>query len=1243
MTAVKRKLPRLWHLARLGLSRLEARLAPAAVNALISRADPSMFSQTSGAKTEPETKTISADGRFVVFSSSSGQVVSGQIDNNADDDVFLYDRNSNTTELISHAYSSNVTASNGASNQATISADGRYVVFISSGTNLIAGMTVPFPNTDNIFLFDTVTKTTNLVTHQYDSPNMGQTFGALDLRISANGQTVVFSSESVNLVIGVPPQYAGAPRSKVIHAYAYDTPSSKVSLIDHKFGVASSPGSQGAYVNGISADGRFAVIASSSNDLTASIIEKNVSNIFRYDCLTGENLLITKSAITGKIGGNDHSDYPSISADGKSIAFVSEATNLITNFAGPQGQVYVTDAESGKVNVVSHVPGIPSLGANDGFYNTSPIISANGQLIAYQSRATDLIDGFVNANGSDFFNYDVFLYDRLTDSNVLVSHKAASNITTGNTGGAGLEALSDDGRIVIFSGFSTDLVEGFIDNTGSTNGSLFAFDRLTGINKLISHRFDQPNVTGNAYCQIGDVTADGMTVVFTTPASDIMSGLVDANGADDVYIRDIVTDNTVLASRRFGDPSLSPGGDSTWVQQSADGRYVVYTSLATNIVAGQIDLPNTQDVFLFDRQTNSTILVSHAFGAAATTANAGVPVETGSAIPVISADGRYVAYTSYATNLIDGFVDGNGSGVPGSVLYTGVDVYLFDRITGLNTLVSNKAGTPNSGGDGTSGTFNPYGDYLIAINGDGRYVVYYSTAGDLVDGFIDNNGTSTGNVNADVYVFDRTTGLNTLVSHAAGSPVGSGNDGSYAPSINGDGRFITYWSYSYTLVNGMAAAHARNIFVYDQQTGQNTLVSHTQSSVTLGSNGWSTSPVISQDGNYVVYMSLATNLVTGQFDSNNQKDTFVYNRQTGVNTLVTHAYNSPTVTGNAYSIISSPQYGNSAQMISNDGRFLVYSSGATNLISGFAQGYPTDPSDVYLFDRITGTNVLVSRTATSATTSANRKSYFPTLSGDGRFVSFISESTNIVTGFSPPTPSSLTNVYVFDRMVGTNKLASHSLTAANISGNDSSYAQVISTDGSVISYQSAADNLVVGDYNSFGDVFAYITPPPRVQSVQLNDGSPQRSVIRSMTINFDDAVFLTGIPFSVVRGQGEQVGSVQCAVGSENKSVTLTFSGANTDFGSLADGNYTLTVIASGVSGIGNLDGNGDGVGGDDYVFTFHRLFGDGNGDKRVDSADFALFRQAFGIPGIFFDFNNDGQTNSTDFVEFRKRFGLMI
>lgn len=1230
---------------KLTVSSLDERVVPASFNSLVSSTDPTVYSQTSGGRTEPQAESISADGRYIVFASSSGRVVSGQIDNNGVDDVFLYDRFLNTTELISHSFSSNQISANGTSNQPTISADGRYVAFISSGTNLFAGMTVPFPNTDNIFLFDTVTETMVLVTHQYDSPTMGQTFGAIDLRISDNGQTVVFSSYSVNLVTGVPPEYAGDPRySKVIHAYVYNVPSAQVNLIDHKFGVASSPGNQGANVSGISANGRYAVVACSSNDLTSVTVEKNISNIYRYDCLTGENLLISKSAVAGKVGGNDHSDYPAISADGKSIAFVSEATNLVANFSGPAEQIFVANVEAGSIALVSHVPGIPAMGANDGFYNGQTFISGNGQYVAYTSRATNLVDGFVNANGVGVFNSDVFLYDRIADSNVLISHKLGAATTTGNGEWTDVEAISENGQRLVFSGVSTDYIDGFIDNTASTSGSLYAFDLQTGATTLISHRFGQPSATGNGYCQIGDVTPDGKTVVFTTPASDIVPGLVDANGSDDVYIRELATDATTLASRRFGDPSLSPGGDSTWVQQSADGRYVVYTSLATNIVAGQVDSPNTQDVFLFDRQTNSTILVSHAFNATATTANAGIPVETGSAIPVISADGRYVAYTSYATNLIEDFMDGNGSGVPGSVLYTGVDVYLFDRITGLNTLVSHKAGASNSGGNGTSGTFNPYGDYLIAINADGRCVTYYSTAGDLVDGFIDNNGTSTGNVNADVYVFDRTTGLNTLVSHVAGSAVGSGNDGSYAPSLSGDGRFITFWSYSYTLINGMAAAHARNVFVYDQQSGVNTLVSHTPGSLTLGSNGWSTSPVISQDGNFIVYPSLGTNLVTGQIDGNNQNDIFLYNRQTGINILVTHTYISPTATGNAYSSSASAQYGNSAQMISNDGRFVVYSSGATNLIGGFAQGYPTDPSDVYLFDRITGTNVLVSRTATSATASANRKSYFPAISGDGRFVAFVSEATNIVTGFSPPTPSSLANVYVYDRMVGKNKLASHSLSSINLSGNNSSNAPVLSTDGSVISYRSKANNLVPGDYNSFEDVFAYNTPPPRVSSIQINDGSAQRSVIRSITVTFDDFVSLDAGHLSLVNEQGSGV-SFQESVNYQNNStvLTLTFTGANTEFGSLADGNYTLTVIASGVSGIENLDGNGDGVGGDDDVFTFHRLFGDGNGDKRVDSADFALFRQAFGIPGIVFDFNNDGQTNSTDFVEFRKRFGLMI
>src|SRR5262249_1414227 len=154
-----------------------------------------------------------------------------------------------------------------------------------------------------------------------------------------------------------------------------------------------------------------------------------------------------------------------------------------------------------------------------------------------------------------------------------------------------------------------------------------------------------------------------------------------------------------VASRRNA-PSLSAGGEvddtvNGVIGQSADGRYVVFTHTAQNLVAGQIsglssESSRVQNSFLRDSVGGTTTLVSHAYNSASRGADGN------SGVPVISADGRYVAYASYASNLIASFTDGNGPPVPNTGFYTGTDVFLFDRATGINTLVSHIAGDPTT-------------------------------------------------------------------------------------------------------------------------------------------------------------------------------------------------------------------------------------------------------------------------------------------------------------------------------------------------------------------------------------------------------------------------------------------------------------------------------------------------------------------------------------------------------------------
>jgi probable HAF family extracellular repeat protein len=182
---------------------------------------------------------------------------------------------------------------------------------------------------------------------------------------------------------------------------------------------------------------------------------------------------------------------------------------------------------------------------------------------------------------------------------------------------------------------------------------------------------------------------------------------------------------------------------------------------------------------------------------------------------------------------------------------------------------------------------------------------------------------------------------------------------------------------------------------------------------------------------------------------------------------------------------------------------------------------------------------------------------------------------------------------------------------------------------------------------------ARLAPPAHVVNVQINDGAAQRSRVTSLKVNFDSAVTLPANPasaFQLERQSDSAIVSLNANV--SGNSVTLSFIGGPIEFGSLADGRYTLKVLASMVNG-GNFDGNGDGTAGDDYVLAsaatpnpptnIFRLFGDINGDGTVSASDFIDFRQYFGGYVFAFDFDGDASVSASDFAQFRLRFGGSI
>jgi len=367
---------------------------------------------------------------------------------------------------------------------------------------------------------------------------------------------------------------------------------------------------------------------------------------------------------------------------------------------------------------------------------------------------------------------------------------------------------------------------------------------------------------------------------------------------------------------------------STDASISADGRFVVFNSNASNLVGNDTDF--NIDVFVRDRIDTKTLRIGRACNYLLSR-------------NVISADGRFVAFASADNSLVPG--DTNNT----------CDVFVKDLETGVIERVS----VSSAGAQGNNMSVFP------SISCDGRIVAFYSWATNLVAG--DSNGM------IDVFVRDRTANVTTRVSvHNSGA---QGNYNSAYPSISCDGRFVAFLSYASNLVTGdtnvdIDGEPISDIFVHDRMSGTTTRVS--VDSAGAQSNGKSCCASISGDGRFVGFASMASNLVAG--DTNNAEDVFVHDRQTGATTRVSTS--SAGVQGNSYS---------GGLSLNHDGRYVAYSSWATNLVAG-----DTDNGiDVFLHNRQIGSVQKIG---------GNRWSYSPSISADGNVIAFTSSSTNLITG-----------------------------------------------------------------------------------------------------------------------------------------------------------------------------------------------------------------------------------------------------
>jgi Tol biopolymer transport system component len=394
----------------------------------------------------------------------------------------------------------------------------------------------------------------------------------------------------------------------------------------------------------------------------------------------------------------------------------------------------------------------------------------------------------------------------------------------------------------------------------------------------------------------------------------------------------------------------------------------------------------------------------------------------------ISADGRYVAFYSSATNLVAG--DTNGAR----------DVFVHDNQTGATTRDS----VSGSGAQANGQSFSP------SISADGRYVAFYSDANDLVAG--DTNNAD------DVFVHDRQSGATTRVS--VSSAGGQTDGGSYLPALSADGRYVAFVSDATNLVPG-DSNRLRDVFVHDLATGTTTRVD-VATNGDEAQGGPSTAPAISADGQLVAFSSFAFNLIAT--DTNFESDIFVHNLQTGDTSRVSQSADGFEVDGNSFD-----------PSLSGNGRYVAFDSDAFDLVPDDSN----DAVDVFVVDRVTG---LVTRASLDdAGGEPNDASTDPSLNGDGRFVAFSSESTNLVPGDT----NGAVDIFIHDNLSGaTTRL---SVKANGVEGDGDSIRPALSADGHFAAFDSQAANLVSGDGNGFSDVFlrdATLAPPPPPATVR---------------------------------------------------------------------------------------------------------------------------------------------------------------
>jgi Tol biopolymer transport system component len=593
----------------------------------------------------------------------------------------------------------------------------------------------------------------------------------------------------------------------------------------------------------------------------------------------------------------------------------------------------------------------------------------------------------------------------------------------GGGGDSYLAIVSRDGRFVLFASTAENLV------SLGTNRPLpsmipapinvFLRDRKSGSTVLVSVNLDGTGGGDADSTPIG-VSTNGRYALFESTADNLVSG--DTNNASDVFVRDVVAGTTTLVSTSTNGGC---GDDSSYSSgMTPDGHYVVFSSAADNLVAG--DTNGIPDVFVRDLTSNVTTLVS--VGAQLTTSPYS---DVGSDAPIISPDARYVAFYSTAANLVPG-VQNIGN------------LFLRDRLAGTTTWVS--SGALNA--LGSVGVVTNAVSFNHLLSDDGRFVAFEALAFP--------QGSP-----AVILRYDAQTRQTALIETNAVAPAAGNFQGIQDLAMTPDGRFVAYPA------NAIDSSGSTTVIrVWDGESGVSILASgNLTNGISPGT--LSDSPALDESGNVVAFVSDGSDLVTNAMAG----DFHMYRRdlKAGVTQLVDVDTNG---VGSLVDPIAAPA-------MSGDGRFLAFDCQDGDLV-------PADRNrayDVFLRDFTNTSTELISAhdpgLPSFTPDGASGISSF-SLSADARLIAFWGEADDLVMNDT----NGLRDIYMRDLLAGTNLLVS--INTNGVAGDGLSTDPTISADGQYIAFSSLADDLVIGDSNRAEDVFILSLQKPIPQLVSIN-------------------------------------------------------------------------------------------------------------------------------------------------------------